>query len=98
MKPKKAKKVIGDLMDDFIKGRYSSQTMLILLDKEMESLKKLRVTAKRKEQDNRSGAETYGFDNWEDDLMNISDKWNCQFRIQWMIDLIKLKKGDIRDD
>lgn len=98
MKPKKAKKIIGDLMDDYLKGRYSSNTMLILLDNEMESLKKLRVAAKRREQDNRSGAETYGFESWEDDLEYISDRWNCQFRIQWLIDLIELKRGEFPND
>ncbi len=39
--------------------------------------------------DFRPGAETYGFDNWEDNLSYISDRWMTEFRIQWLIDLIE---------
>ena len=41
------------------------------------------------EGDNRSGAETYGFDTIEWDLEYVSDRWRCQFRVQWIIDMLE---------
>lgn len=43
------------------------------------------------EHDLRSGAETYGYQNDESIMYNlqyISDRWNCAFRIRWVLDLI----------
>ena len=40
------------------------------------------------EKDRRSGSETYGFDNWQDTINYISDRWECQFRVRWILDLI----------
>lgn len=44
------------------------------------------------EPDTRSGEETYGYEDDEHilgQLVYISDRWNCSFRIRWMIDLVK---------
>lgn len=41
--------------------------------------------------DDRSGEETYGYESEESvlcDLSYISDRWICEFRLQWLIDLI----------
>jgi hypothetical protein len=41
--------------------------------------------------DDRSGEETYGYESEESvlhDLGYISDRWMCEFRLQWLIDLI----------
>ena len=41
--------------------------------------------------DDRSGEETYGYESEESvlyDLGYISDRWICEFRLQWLIDLI----------
>jgi hypothetical protein len=27
-----------------------------------------------------------------DNLQYISDRWNCQFRLRWVLDLLELKK------
>jgi hypothetical protein len=43
--------------------------------------------------DDRSGAETYGYSSDEAILGNlqyISDRFNCQFRLRWVYDLITL--------
>jgi hypothetical protein len=40
--------------------------------------------------DYRTGDETYGYDNEEsisNNLMYISDRWNCSFRLRWLLDL-----------
>jgi len=41
--------------------------------------------------DKRSGEETYGVVgnySWMVDMLYISDRWNCSFRIRWMLDMI----------
>lgn len=41
--------------------------------------------------DSRRGWQTYGFKSDEEILNNlqyISDRWNCQFRVQWVLDLL----------
>ena len=43
--------------------------------------------------DDRSGFETYGFENLESIKRNfkyISDRWKCRFRTKWLLDLINL--------
>lgn len=38
------------------------------------------------EPDFRRGTDTYGYGSIEGDLEYISDRWNCEFRIQWLLD------------
>jgi hypothetical protein len=41
--------------------------------------------------DTRTGQETYGYedeDSIKSNLWYISDRWNCAFRIKWLLDLI----------
>ncbi len=50
---------------------------------------------KIKENDNRTGIETYGYSSHDSIINNlkyISDRWQCQFRTKWLLDLIKLYK------
>jgi hypothetical protein len=45
--------------------------------------------------DVRDGYATYGYDSDEiiiGNLQYISDRWNCQFRLRWVLDLLELKK------
>jgi len=45
--------------------------------------------------DVRNGYVTYGYDSDESILGNlqyISDRWNCQFRLKWVLDLLELKR------
>jgi hypothetical protein len=44
-----------------------------------------------KEEDYRSGSDTYGYENLESiqgSLLYISDRWKACFRVRWLIDLI----------
>jgi hypothetical protein len=55
-------------------------------------LPKLKVEyQKRSEEEKnfRSGEETYGYDNVRIRMEHISDRWNCAFRIKWIIDGIE---------
>lgn len=58
------------------------------------SLEYLHNIKKKEENDNRSGEETYGYidsESIKNNLVYISDKCGCQFRIRWILDLIELK-------
>jgi hypothetical protein len=50
--------------------------------------------------DRRSGEESYGYESFDyiiERLDYISDRWNCQFRIKWLIDLVdKFNKNEIK--
>lgn len=49
------------------------------------------------ENDWRSGYDTYGYKSLDDikcNLIYISDRWSCQFRVQWLIDMVYLE-GEI---
>ena len=42
------------------------------------------------ENDFRTGLETYGFENIYADFCHINDRWNCQFRLRWILDVLDL--------
>ena len=89
MKPEQASNIINDIFDEYYNGKVDSVLKLIpKLRKNKEALIVMRNKFKKEEQDNRSGADTYGFKNIEEDLMYISDRWQCQFRTQWIIDML----------
>ncbi len=51
--------------------------------------------------DDRRGWETYGFDNIESNMSYISDRWSCEFRIQWILDVLyylKTKNGIVENE
>jgi hypothetical protein len=67
-----------------------------LLMSEKASLLFLLNHYKLNDSDNRSGFESYGFTNWQADLLYISDRFTCRFRIQWILDLfIHLKLDEV---
>lgn len=50
------------------------------------------------EKDYRSGEESYGYDNADyikERMSYISSKWNCAFRIRWILDLLDLNNKRI---
>jgi len=45
------------------------------------------------EEDYRKGTETYGYDgDVRYDLMYISDRWRCSFRLRWLLDGLEANK------
>lgn len=51
------------------------------------------------EKDFRTGYETYGYgddENIMDNICYINSKWNCAFRIRWILDLIDIKTGVVK--
>lgn len=60
------------------------------LKKERKSIIILWKFYDKKEKDRRSGNETYGYKNIKENLIYISDRFSCQFRIRWLIDLLEM--------
>ena len=61
-----------------------------LLKKEYKALIVLYKHCDRLENDRRTGFQTYGYTNIVDDLSYVSDRYMCQFRVRWLIDLISI--------
>ncbi len=107
MRPETAKRKISRILwNDFIvrdKIRDSSLKEIISILKKIEPELKyfhnrsLRING---EIDNRDGFETYGYKS-EHDIKNylehISDRWNCTFRLRWLLDLINLDTSPLSD-
>jgi hypothetical protein len=58
----------------------------------MREIKRVYKKLQKTENDNRSGFETYGYDDPEAidyHMLYISDRWRCAFRIRWLIDGIE---------
>lgn len=70
-------------IDHWIKGNK------IYLSKSLDKLKVVYNELLSEEYDNRSGYETYGYNNVQEDMDYISDRWKCAFRVRWMIDGIE---------
>lgn len=48
----------------------------------------------KEEDDYRPGAEVYGYETKEsihNNMMYISDRWNCAYRLRWLLDGVKNK-------
>lgn len=65
-------------------------TIIDNLRKERKSLVVLWKFYGKNENDKRSGQETYGYNNIKNDLIYISDRFSCQLRIRWLIDLLEI--------
>ena len=52
----------------------------------LPELKRVYAKRVRQDKDYRIGQDTYGYDNIYWDMRYISDRWNCSFRLRWLID------------
>ncbi len=97
MRPETAKQKINNILwNEFMeKDGLKKNTMREIIDrlKTIEpELVKLYNESCREYPDERPGEETYGYKDEESirgNLEYISDRWNCAFRIKWILDLIK---------
>lgn len=86
MRPEKAKRIIQRAIDSYLNGDSSR------LYKALPALHKWYMIASRNEReypDVRCGYESYGYGNRESifyQMMYISDRWRCMFRIRWLLD------------
>ena len=57
-------------------------------------LRHLWSISSKETQDFRTGEESYGYADPEYELSYINDRWNCAFRMNWLIGLIEKEKND----
>lgn len=93
MRPQKARNIINKSISYYLKGNRSALYKALPAIKKM--YKKCKIEEKRLcseydiEPDIRSGNEIYGYFNQvsiDNNLMYISDRWNCVFRLRWLLD------------
>ena len=88
MKPKHAHKKINDIFQKYHNGHSDIDMLINDLQKVKPELKRMLKLMSKDDTDSRRGQETYGFLNWKEDLIYISDRWSARFRIQWILDLL----------
>lgn len=86
MQPRKFRYLMGKAFDH--KMQTGSNAQFMPLQREMHRVLKKLIKIEDGG-DLRSGEESYGYANQESVGMNIlyiSDRWNCAFRLRWLID------------
>lgn len=69
---------------DFWLANEGDNSRLMAVKPELEQLWQLYSD---QEKDYRPGSETYGYgDDVYEDMVYISDRWKCAFRLKWIID------------
>jgi hypothetical protein len=90
-------KIKAILWDKFVEDKFLEDATLGQIQAELRTIEKELVIANceqaSEENDYRPGVETYGYFDLEQiklTLEYISDRWNCQFRVRWLLDLINI--------
>lgn len=104
MRPKTRNRIVRNAIESYLKGNTKKLYGKIVLKALYEQLDWIRMGLKRIYEENpdignfkkdtRSGYETYGYTSRESILGNmyyISDRWQCEFRINWLLAGIKDK-------
>lgn len=78
--------LITSAIENYLQG---DREILISILPLLKTRYELSLQADPKHIDNRSGKETYGYKNIQNDMDYISDRWNCSFRLKWLIDGIE---------
>ena len=85
---------IYKVFDEFYDGNSSNKRIKVLINELKKNKKYLNICYKESlkfDKDYRLGEETYGYNlrSIRNNLIYISDRWNCSFRIRWILDLIE---------
>jgi hypothetical protein len=90
MRPERFRYEMNLAFDEWFKSQSISKFKPLL--REMERVWNKRA---KEEDDYRSGEEVYGYETTEsihNNMMYISDRWRCAFRLRWLLDGIKSGK------
>lgn len=94
MKKKVRKKLWNRIFKEVFNSAHMNGVNLITtcekIGKHRKAIQKLREYHLIKEQDYRSGYETYGYDSLKDiesNLLYISDRFGCAFRLTWLLNV-----------
>ncbi len=90
MRPEKLHTLVNKGFDAWLAGEGNKPLTELLPD-----MKKEWQRRSKKEQDFRTGEETYGYcpNSIRNNMVYISDRWCCAFRLRWLID--GLENGSI---
>lgn len=89
MRPEKAYRLVQTFIDRWNDGNTKEVNNLIPV------INKLLKKFQRQERDypnNMNGYESYGYESKEsveNNMMYISDRWKCEFRLRWLLDGIE---------
>jgi len=100
MRPENAvRRIDRVLWGKFMEGKGLDRKSIGEIIREINNIKPelefMYKKALRIDKDTRSGEETYGYKNIRETLMYISDRWNCSFRIRWLLDLTESGIEDV---
>jgi len=89
MRPERFHYELNNAIEYWLKT--GSNAKLLSLTREMERVWKKWA---KEEEDYRSGEETYGYeeDKIQNNMIYISDRWRCAFRLRWILDGVKSNK------
>lgn len=87
---------IWRVMQGYYKGKVNYINTLKRLKNLESTLVQIRQERIKEEEDYRTGEEVYGYEGDNRSQFHyISDRWNCAFRLAWIIGLLQLKeKGE----
>ena len=86
MAKKRTQRAIDYYLETGSNERLKDKYVIAFLDKIWNELSE-------KENDYRTGVETYGYGDVRGTMEYISDRWFCAFRVKWLLD--GLTSGDI---
>ena len=84
MRPEKFRRLVNKAFETWLAKKDNTKFMDVLPE-----MKRVWFKLGTEEGDFRTGFETYGYDDVEDidnNMMYISDRWRCAFRLKWLID------------
>ena len=90
MRPERFRYEMNLAFDEWFESRSTNRFSLL-----MREMERVWVKWSKEECDCRTGEETYGYsdiESVEDNMLYISDRYRCAFRLKWIIDGIKSGK------
>ncbi len=93
MRPEKARSKINAIFSLYHTKVFDIRRTAHELQKARPELERMLVWFKRNDPDTCQDNETYGFNEWQETLNYLSDRWTNCFRVQWILDILdKLEK------
>lgn len=88
MRPETFRYKMNSAFDHWFEAKSTSQFLPL-----MREMKRVWLKWAKEEDDARHGEETYGYEkNITYNMLYISDRWRCAFRLKWLIDGIESNK------
>ena len=83
---------IWRVMRDYYTGKVNYTSTLKRLKNLELTLVQIWKQRAKEEEDYRTGEEVYGYEDNQKQFNYISDRWNCAYRLAWIIGLLELRR------